>query len=420
MAENQKIDTSFLTPEQAEGVKKATATVAGAKPDAQPLGTTSTFLDAAANRLLETSGIISSADTALEKKIEGIKTGIEAGAEATAARTESIFGREEAGLGERRAELRDILSTSGRGIGAATMVKRLEKFDKDTETSLKDLAQRKSEALAIGDASTAQQLTQLELSSLQFQQEARQRTFQNLLATSQFGLSAKAEARQERVQSFAERSSLAGIGLEFGIEIKEGDTLDSIVSRAAPFATEKRQAEMAALAASTRRANAEALKAEQGIDFVLDDATAVQLASTLNSLALSTDPFASESISAILGNIVDKHGASGLEVVKRKQLEDSSERFTDENLRIDIREDIAAGQSRGTILGAITDSIIMNDEQQERAIKVLNELSPKEFLGQKTGVPAADIGLAAIGGLESIGESVLHFFTGTRPEGFIK
>lgn len=338
------------------------------------------LIDAAATRLLETSGIISSIDTSLETKISDIKTGVEAGAEATAKRTESIFGRERESIVESREELRETLSKAGRGIGIATLVKRLEKFDTATEESLKNLATRKAEALALGDAATAEKITQLELQSLKFQIEMRQRTFSNLLAVGQFGLSQRTEERLGRQQSFAERSSLASIGLEFGIEIKEGDTLESVVARAAPFATEKRKIELARIVADTRRANAEALKAEQGADFLLDNATATQLASTLNSLAISTDPFASESIQAILSNVVDKHGASGLELVKRMQLEDSAERFTDENLRIEIQEDIDNGESRGAIFGAITDSVIMNEDQKERAFKIAEELLPKKKL----------------------------------------
>jgi hypothetical protein len=76
-----------------------------------------------------------------------------------------------------------------------------------------------------------------------------------------FGLQSAQENRQQKAQNFAEKSAISNVALQFGLTAKEGETMDQIVSRAAPLASQKQQLEMAKLQAETNRANAEASKA---------------------------------------------------------------------------------------------------------------------------------------------------------------
>lgn len=217
----------------------------GAKPDP--------FLEELQGRLLDQADIVSSGQTGLEEKISGVVSGIEKGREVGAARTEATFGRQ---IEERR-ELGAAQITTAReaqrGFGVNTA--QLKQLQQDTEKSLKDLEERRNLALQEGDQAASQQIRELELSALQFQQKAEQQTFQNTLATAGFQLQQRTEQRlteqfqsnlafQKQTQDFKKRETIAGIAAEFGVEIDEGETLESIVNKAAPIASAIKRAQL--------------------------------------------------------------------------------------------------------------------------------------------------------------------------------
>lgn len=216
------------------------------------------FIDQAANRLLQTSGIISSADTTLEKAITGVRTSQEASEE----RIESVFDREIEFKRGQFAQERTTGIENQRGFARNSSALRL--LDEKTEKSLRDLEQRKQELILAGESAASERITELQIKEIEFQQNARQQLFTNLLSLSRFGLQAKQEERLERQQSFVESSAIASIALEFGVQVPEGASLESIVALVAPRADTRRKAELAKLIADTNRANAEAAKAIAG------------------------------------------------------------------------------------------------------------------------------------------------------------
>ena len=218
----------------------------------------SDFLKAAGERLLETDGIISSEDTGLEEKIGEITAGIETGTAASAKRIESAFDRE-IGFKEEEFEAQRT-SFLERGRGFAVNKAALQQLDQQTEKSLRDLEQRKQELLLAGEANAATQITNLQLKSLEFAQQARQQTFSNTLGLAGFGLSLKAEERQGREDLLDRQKLLDNItrdeqdqvrelfidnpkGLEelekLGMDITDVTNIDEAISFISPFLNEK-------------------------------------------------------------------------------------------------------------------------------------------------------------------------------------
>lgn len=391
----------------------ADGTVVNPSPDA--VGS-DPFIDQLQRTLLSRSDLISSSNDEIDTKIDEAISGVQTAGEKSKERIESQFGRER--LDQAAAGARRITTAREAQRGFATNTALLKTISEETEKSLRDLDQRKEELILQGDAESAATIANLQLKGLEFKQNAQQQVFNNLLGLANFSLTRSAESRADRAQNFAERQQIGQIALDFGIEVREDDTLDTIIARAQPFADEARSLELARLRADIRRANAEAAKAEAGASFQLDDVTARGLASTLNSLATSADPFAAASIQAILGNVVEQHGAEGLEMVKRFQLEDSEARFSEDNLRSDYTADIQNGLSRGDILKDIENNIVMSEEQKEKAKKVLDEVAPKPRLGQTTGSPLGDLAFGFFQLTEDVGASFTEFVTGSRPKGF--
>lgn len=144
--------------------------------------------EALENKVLGTSSLVSSAQTGVDKVISSIKESQEAGAE----RISGSFGREEEDLRRRITEGEKIQGRRQRGVGINTQFTALSRLREDTDKSLKDLADRKREALRINDTSAIQQIAELEFKAIEFQQKAEQQVFENQIAVGQFGIGLKA------------------------------------------------------------------------------------------------------------------------------------------------------------------------------------------------------------------------------------
>lgn len=228
---------------------------------------------------------VSSSTSGIEDSINSAISGIKKGAKATENRIESKFGREQAyGLqqGQRNVE---AFAESRSGFG--TQMAALRNVVGETDNYLKDLASRKEEALLANDSNMYSQIASLEMKGLEMKNDALQRTFQNLVSVSSMGLQARqfelGQAESSRqfnlsyelngkqfqlakdVQSFQEKKAMGDIALEFGLNVGEADTIDTLVTKAAATGqvSERKALELEALRAQINASNATAAKALQ-------------------------------------------------------------------------------------------------------------------------------------------------------------
>jgi hypothetical protein len=257
--------------------------------DTKPKTNTQEIIDADAfittmqEKLLGQSGAVSSASSEIEKVIKGAVKGVKESTELTNRATESSFNR----------QIQDVRQAGNYAFtggmeeqrGFATNVGLLKKINEDTNKNVNDLEQRKQELILQGNAAAASKIAELQLNALQFKQQAEQQAFQNLLSMSNFGLSVRQEKRQQRAQDFAERSAISQIALEFGLPISENDTIDSVVAKAAPLATEDRKLKLEQIRADIANSRAQAAKAMQGDpgDSPFDALTAALLAEKIDT-----------------------------------------------------------------------------------------------------------------------------------------
>jgi hypothetical protein len=220
-------------------------------------------------RLMKQSDVISSSDSGIEKTIKDSISGIQKGRDANTARIESVYDRERGYLETDSKDNLTEFTESRSGFG--TQMVALRKLVETTDKNFNDLEMRKEELILQGDSNAASQIADLQLKGLQFKQDAEQRVFTNLLSLSNFGLALKQDQRaqqgldlQTRQQNFMERSKLAEIGLEFGVPVGENDTLDTMITKAAPFASEERKLEIEKMRADIANANAQAQRALTG------------------------------------------------------------------------------------------------------------------------------------------------------------
>lgn len=219
------------------------------------------FMSAIQKQLLGQSGMVSSTNSNLESRLNLAISGVETTRDATGKQIESAYGREKSFQEGKGAT--DIQTQLEGRSGFATQMVAFRNLVETTDKNLKDLDQRKGELLLQNDATAASKISELQFKALEFQQQAQQQTFTNLLGMANLGLQAQQSERLNRAQAFTEQSAVSKIGLDFGID-PTGKTLQQIVNEVAPQASAFKKQELAKLIAETNRANAEASKALKG------------------------------------------------------------------------------------------------------------------------------------------------------------
>lgn len=215
-----------------------------------------TFSDILEQKLLDNSNIVSSVDTDLTKAIEDAIAGKREAGAASAQAIESSANREIAFQKEQFGQARTSELEGGRGFAVNNAA--LKALDDRTEKSLRDLEQRKQELLLQNKAESASQIADLQFQALQFQQQASQTAFTNMLNIGQFQLQKDAQriASSQFKQDFEFRKAqnefdnnakIAEIASEWGVSVDKGETLTSIVNKVKPFASAKRSAELSVL-----------------------------------------------------------------------------------------------------------------------------------------------------------------------------
>lgn len=140
-------------------------------------------------KLLSQSDLISSTNTELEDKISQAIGGVQKAADASAARTESEFGRE---IGYRidKGEVERIgVNEASSGYSRQTALLRL--MDERTDKDLKDLEMRKQELILQGESDAASTIASLQLEALKFRQDANQNVFNNLMGMGNYANSVR-------------------------------------------------------------------------------------------------------------------------------------------------------------------------------------------------------------------------------------
>lgn len=216
------------------------------------------FMGKVQEKLLEQSGIISSTTSNLEQKISSAIEGVKSSTESETKRIESEFGRNLDYTKETAQE--NLMAGRAAGSGGILNLAALRELTNTTDKQLKDLEQRKQEMILANNSAGASKIAELELKALEFRQQAQQQTFANLLGIANFGIQSAQEERLSKQQTFMEKQAISEIALTYGLPVKEGDTIDTITSKAMVFASEEQRARLAKINAEIKYTNAQTAK----------------------------------------------------------------------------------------------------------------------------------------------------------------
>lgn len=248
----------------------------------------SNLLSSIQSKLLEQSGIISSTNSNLEQRLNNAISGVRESATKSNQVVESQFGRE---LGYQLDKSNtDMINGRAAGAGGLMNMAALRELTQTTDKSLKDLEQRKNELILQNDSAAASKIADLQIKALEFQQNANQQVFQNLLGIADFGFKQSANELAKSNQVFQQNQAMSTIALKYGIPLNPGDTIESITTRAMPFASKEEALQLAKLQSEINKNNAEVTKTlREGISYVNDsNLDTVAQAAAINPAVLST------------------------------------------------------------------------------------------------------------------------------------
>jgi len=244
------------------------------------------------SRLLSSSGAISSSSTKIEDAIGGAIAKTQEAGTAGKAATESAFNREIGTVTEKAVTAETSFLEAQRGY--ATNTAALRDLRTNNEKSIRDLEQRKQEVMLQGDVATANKITELMVKKYEFEQDAQQKVFSNLVSLGNMNLQVAQEKRLGQTQTFNEDSAKSNIALKYGIEVKAGDTFQDVVNRAKPFASKEQAMQLDQAAANLELTRANITKAKAEAEKALKDKNASDLSvddfKTFISTSIAADP----------------------------------------------------------------------------------------------------------------------------------
>lgn len=267
------------TPTPTPTTTKSTSTP---KTNTQTGGESSDFMSAIQAQLLGQSKMISSTNSQLTERINNAIAGVNKSTELGSAALESQKQRE-LGFASEQGALGIQNQLEGRS-GFATQMVAFRNLVETTDKNIKDLDQRYNELIMQNDAAGAAKVADLQYKAIEFQQQAQQQVFSNLLGMANFGLQSQQEARLAKQQTFQEQQATASIALEYGLD-PTGKTLDQITKEAMIYASDDRKAELAQQAADLAYTKAQTAKVLTGDKkAVIDDSVIGNLATQWNKL----------------------------------------------------------------------------------------------------------------------------------------
>ena len=216
-----------------------------------------------------TSDIVSSEPTALETAMGKATEQLTKGHVASETGIQSEYERLKIDAQQTAAQKVTSEVESRRGFAVNTALVR--QIEEDNQKSLRDLDLRKQQALSTGDALYAEKLADMQLKSLEYSQNAKQKAFDNLLSLAGLSFQAKSQALQERQITSTEQAQRAEIAMRYGVELKENDTLESVITRAIPNANKMQAAELEKMYADIRYSNAQTANIKAGMDINSSD-----------------------------------------------------------------------------------------------------------------------------------------------------
>ena len=142
--------------------------------------------------------------------------------------------------------------------GLASAMSQFQVFDDTINKQMNNLKLIKEDALRAADMDYYTRVSQAEMNLIETQVKATDSMFQKLFGIA--GISQEQQSFQlaQRSQQFQEKERIGSIALEYGLDMRPGETIDQVITRAMPLASEQKRLELNKLRAEINTENARA------------------------------------------------------------------------------------------------------------------------------------------------------------------
>jgi len=200
------------------------------------------FIKAIQNQLLGQMDIVSSADTGIEQVANDSVKSLQDSQKAGASRIESDFDRKISNVRQSGADAFTTAQESQRGFAVNRIA--LQRLTESTDKQVKEYERMEQDALMQNNTQFASQISNIKFQAVQFQQQAQQQTFSNMMQVAGLGIQIRSEERagQQFTQNLklqrdqmesSKQSEMLGLAANAGIQLNPGETYESLSKRIA-------------------------------------------------------------------------------------------------------------------------------------------------------------------------------------------
>lgn len=353
-----------------------------------PTSSGNDFMDQLQGALFSQNNVVSSEGSNIDTAIQGAISGLNAAQQTTdsglaAGHTADVAAATQQGQNAITAE-----NEARRGMATNTGI--LANIQSTTNKNIADLDEKYQQAISTGDADTAKQISALQVQALEDKQKNTQQAFTNMLQIASTINQAQQTKDAEDKQNFDEQSSIASIGLQYGIPVTPGMTLGQMVSAAAPKASSEEQAKLGLTLAQTAQAQAEAQKALAGAKAEVTSENAGAFASLIQNLVLQGR---TQEASSFLTNIMSQDGNSGYLLVNDEVTKQVAAQFDPNTMGQYLDSQLNAGKDASDLSATITNNPFATGAQKKQALGELvdatNRFSQKQVAQNPNGYTTA-------------------------------
>lgn len=221
--------------------------------------TQSDFMTQLQNTLLQQSGIVSSQNSALEQKMQDAISGVKSANDSQTQALNLSYGAQEQQAQQQGQNQVTSFQEAQRGF--ATNNAALKQLNDATTKQVNDLETQKQSLILQGNAQAAQQISALQVQAIQFQQQAQQQTFANLLSIGNYAQGVQTAQNQsaqfQQTLDFNNQQAISNVALKYGLTVNPGDTLQSITTRAMPLASQEEKLQLSQIQSQIAANNAQ-------------------------------------------------------------------------------------------------------------------------------------------------------------------
>ena len=182
---------------------------------------------------LKRSDIVSSATTGSEQAVLDVR----AQQAASESRITGRFDEQISNIKEAGADAFTSARESQRGFGTNRAA--LQQLTESTDKKVKEYEQMKTDALLQNDTQSASQISQLQVNAYQFQQQAEQQVFENIMSASGFEMQVRSEERaasqfqqnfnlQKQQLESSKQNNMLDMASQAGVTLENGETYESL------------------------------------------------------------------------------------------------------------------------------------------------------------------------------------------------